>query len=53
MSPVGPALIRRLRQFPSLINCCYIDWFTNWPKEALVEVARYFIKSQEITNNYE
>jgi dynein heavy chain len=26
--------------FPSLINCCTIDWFTNWPAEALVNVAK-------------
>jgi dynein heavy chain len=30
----------RLRMFPSLINCCTIDWFTNWPGEALVNVAK-------------
>lgn len=26
--------------FPSLINCCTIDWFTNWPAEALINVAK-------------
>lgn len=27
-SPIGNAFRNRLRQFPSLINCCTIDWFT-------------------------
>lgn len=26
-SPIGIAFRNRLRQFPSLINCCTIDWF--------------------------
>ena len=25
--------------FPSLINCCTIDWFTEWPEEALIGVG--------------
>lgn len=39
MSPVGSALRVRCRAFPSLINCCTIDWYMNWPKEALQSVA--------------
>lgn len=27
VSPVGDAFRNRLRMFPSLINCCTIDWF--------------------------
>ena len=26
-SPIGDAFRNRLRQYPSLINCCTIDWF--------------------------
>ena len=26
-SPIGDAFRNRLRQFPSLVNCCTIDWF--------------------------
>lgn len=25
-SPIGDAFRERLRQFPSLVNCCTIDW---------------------------
>ena len=35
MSPIGEDFKRRLRMFPSLVNCCAIDWFLPWPKEAL------------------
>jgi len=40
MSPLGEVFRSRLRMFPSLVNCSTIDWFTNWPAEALVNVAR-------------
>ena len=32
MSPVGDAFRARCRMFPSLVNCCTIDWFTEWPR---------------------
>ena len=40
MSPLGEVFRTRLRKFPSLVNCCTIDWFTEWPEEALMNVAR-------------
>ncbi|KNE63057.1 hypothetical protein AMAG_08223 [Allomyces macrogynus ATCC 38327] len=39
MSPIGDAFRNRLRMFPSLVNCCTIDWFSMWPEEALRSVA--------------
>jgi dynein heavy chain len=38
-SPVGEQFRNRCRQFPSIINCCTIDWYNAWPKEALYSVA--------------
>eukprot|EP00606_Chrysophyceae_sp_TOSAG23-5_P000662 GSChrysophyteH2.ASY1.ANO1.84.1 assembled CDS len=35
MSPLGEIFRNRLRNFPALVNSCTIDWFTNWPAEAL------------------
>ena len=43
MSPIGEDFKRRLRMFPSLVNCCTIDWFLPWPKEALQSVAEHFL----------
>jgi len=42
-SPIGDAFRDRLRKFPSLINCCAIDWFTAWPEDALQAVASKFL----------
>jgi dynein heavy chain len=41
MSPIGDAFRVRCRMFPSLINCCTIDWFNEWPQEALLSVAQH------------
>ena len=43
MSPVGEAFRSRCRQFPSLINCCTIDWYMEWPAEALNSVSLRFL----------
>jgi len=40
MSPVGEAFRQRCKMFPSLVNCCTIDWFNEWPKDALLAVAK-------------
>lgn len=42
-SPIGEIFRARLRQFPSLVNCCTIDWFSEWPEEALQSVASTFL----------
>lgn len=42
-SPIGEVFRARLRQFPSLVNCCTIDWFNEWPAEALKSVATMFL----------
>lgn len=38
-SPAGTAFRTRCRQFPSLVNCMTIDWFSPWPAEALLGVG--------------
>lgn len=44
MSPLGDIFRSRLLKFPSLVNCCTIDWFSNWPEEALLSVGKGSIK---------
>jgi len=46
-SPVGAGFRNRCRQFPSIINCCTIDWFNLWPEEALFSVADRYLTSNE------
>ena len=38
-SPIGDTFRNRCRDFPSFINCTTIDWFSEWPKDALESVA--------------
>eukprot|EP00428_Durinskia_dybowskii_P033450 CAMPEP_0170254764 /NCGR_PEP_ID=MMETSP0116_2-20130129/27233_1 /TAXON_ID=400756 /ORGANISM="Durinskia baltica, Strain CSIRO CS-38" /LENGTH=483 /DNA_ID=CAMNT_0010505769 /DNA_START=8 /DNA_END=1455 /DNA_ORIENTATION=+ len=49
-SPIGDAW-RRLRQFPSLVNCCTLDWFTEWPADALNAVAQRFLGDVEMEDS--
>ncbi|KAK7495478.1 hypothetical protein BaRGS_00013176, partial [Batillaria attramentaria] len=48
-SPIGDAFRNRLRMFPSLINCCTIDWFKAWPEDALELVANKFLDDVEMS----
>ncbi|KOB68985.1 Dynein heavy chain 7, axonemal [Operophtera brumata] len=49
MSPAGTALRTRIRKFPALVNCCTIDWFQEWPPDALLAVATRFLHDVELT----
>ncbi|XP_041362756.1 dynein heavy chain 3, axonemal-like isoform X2 [Gigantopelta aegis] len=48
MSPIGDSFRNRLRMFPSLINCCTIDWFQAWPEDALEMVANKFLEDVDL-----
>ncbi|XP_059054918.1 dynein axonemal heavy chain 12 [Achroia grisella] len=42
-SPIGSSFRTRLRLYPSLVNCCTIDWYDSWPEDALEMVAHHFM----------
>lgn len=42
-SPVGEAFRIRARMFPGIINCTSMDWFHEWPRGALIDVAEIFL----------
>ena len=48
MSPLGDDFRRRLRMFPSLVNCCTIDWFLPWPEDALRSVAHRALTEEDL-----
>ena len=52
-SPIGDSFKNRIRIYPSLINCCTIDWFMSWPDDALQKVAENFIKSMSVKEHAE
>ncbi|XP_063983406.1 dynein beta chain, ciliary [Diachasmimorpha longicaudata] len=43
-SPVGSTLRVRSRKFPAIINCTAINWFHEWPQEALMSVSKRFLE---------
>ncbi|XP_049338447.1 dynein axonemal heavy chain 2 [Astyanax mexicanus] len=43
MSPVGEPFRNRIRQYPALVNCTTLDWFSEWPQDALLEVAERYL----------
>ncbi|XP_049764343.1 dynein axonemal heavy chain 2 [Schistocerca cancellata] len=51
LSPIGDAFRNRLRQYPALINCTTIDWFLEWPQEALLEVASKYLGTVNFLEN--
>ncbi|PAA47942.1 hypothetical protein BOX15_Mlig003862g8 [Macrostomum lignano] len=51
-SPIGDAFRNRLRKFPSLINCCTIDWFQPWPPDALERVAMKSFESVDMEDDH-
>ena len=48
MSPIGGSLRNRMRMFPSIVNCCSIDWYGRWPETGLRAVADKYLKEANI-----
>ncbi|XP_064890575.1 dynein axonemal heavy chain 9 isoform X5 [Columba livia] len=46
-SPVGSKLRVRSRRFPAIVSCTAIDWFQEWPQEALESVSLRFLQEIE------
>jgi dynein heavy chain len=48
MSPIGDGFRNRTRMYPALVSCTTIDWFHEWPKDALQEVALRFLSDVKL-----
>ena len=48
----------RIRMYPAFVNCTTIDWFSEWPADALLEVADKYLSEislgseEEVTLGY-
>ncbi|CAG5116906.1 unnamed protein product, partial [Candidula unifasciata] len=50
MSPLEDEFRNSIRMFPALVNNTAIDWFHEWPAEALLEVADKYISDMVLGN---
>lgn len=50
-SPIGSSFRTRVRLYPSLVNCCTIDWYQVWPEEALQMVAVRYMDKIDVPKN--
>uniref|UniRef100_A0A8C6DTU3 Dynein axonemal heavy chain 2 n=1 Tax=Moschus moschiferus TaxID=68415 RepID=A0A8C6DTU3_MOSMO len=48
LSPVGDPFRNWIRQYPALVNCTTINWFSEWPREALLEVAEKYLMGADL-----
>lgn len=39
--------------YPALVNCTTIDWFSEWPQDALLEVADKYLAEMVMGNEEE
>ena len=51
MSPIGENYRNYVRMFPALVSCTTIDWFSEWPADALKEVAMKFLEDVKIDDD--
>ena len=38
----------RIRMYPAFVNCTTIDWFSEWPQDALLEVAEKYLENMDL-----
>ncbi|XP_058025838.1 dynein axonemal heavy chain 14 [Ahaetulla prasina] len=51
VNPTGLVFRQYLQIYPAIVNCCTVDWYENWPEEALCHVAKsYFSQSETFRN---
>ncbi|KAM9316864.1 dynein axonemal heavy chain 14 [Gastrophryne carolinensis] len=48
LSPAGQTFRDQCRSHPSLVNCCTIDWYDEWPEEALCSVVNRYVTEHDL-----
>ncbi|XP_067420874.1 dynein axonemal heavy chain 14 [Emydura macquarii macquarii] len=52
-SPAGLNFRQLCRTYPAIVNCCTVDWYDNWPEEALLHVAKSYFSHEDICDDSE
>eukprot|EP00917_Polyrhabdina_sp_WS-2016_P007442 GHVP01016658.1.p1 GENE.GHVP01016658.1~~GHVP01016658.1.p1 ORF type:complete len:4656 (-),score=837.71 GHVP01016658.1:4666-18633(-) len=52
MNPSNPDFSNRQATSPALFNRCVIDWYGDWPEDALLQVATEFTQRLELVDDY-
>ena len=48
LSPASEAFRAKLRDYPALLNCVTIDWYSDWPSDALRAVATRLLSTTKL-----
>ncbi|KAJ7341025.1 hypothetical protein JRQ81_004681 [Phrynocephalus forsythii] len=51
ISPAGIIFRQCCRTYPAIVNCCTVDWYENWPEEALCHVAESYFGNNDLFGN--
>ncbi|XP_032447758.1 dynein heavy chain 14, axonemal-like [Lynx canadensis] len=46
VSPTGPSFRRQCQLRPSVVTACTVDWYGEWPEDALLAVADSFLREK-------
>ncbi|XP_074844510.1 dynein axonemal heavy chain 14, partial [Carettochelys insculpta] len=52
-SPAGVNFRQLCRTYTSIVNCSTVDWYNNWPQEALLHVAKSYFSQEDICDDSE
>lgn len=50
MSPLKDVFRKCTRNYPSIINCCTVDWLHGWPEDALHAIANRFLVEENLND---
>lgn len=53
LQPSHPLLRDAYNKYPGLLSGCQINWLCDWPQEALLGEASYFIAKHQLTQEFE
>lgn len=47
-SQIGETFKQTIKMYPAIVNCCTVDWFFEWPEDALSSIASFYLEEVPI-----